>query len=112
MSSGRQALWIVYDECRVDQRKNLLYGIRELMTVSCDDPSDTKKLRQFFNRWNVMVIGLKAPWNTDSAENLKTKEQLFHAQVEKSKLIAGALNAYDVADDWSSKETVMISRML
>ena len=89
----------MYDEYRTDSRKNLLYGITHLTALKCEDNCDIKKLRNYFNRWNMLLTGLKAPWNTDSPENLKTREQLFHEQINKSPLLAGPLNAYELADD-------------
>ena len=61
MLSGRQALWIVYDEYRTDSRKNLLYGITHLTALKCEDNCDILKLRNYYNRWNMLLTGLKAP---------------------------------------------------
>ncbi len=99
MLCGRQALWIIYDEFRTDASKDLLFGITHMIAIKCTDNDSIPAIRTYFNRWNYLLLGLKAPWNSDSPENQATKESLFLEQIQSSKLplLTGALNAYRMA---------------
>ena len=105
MLSGRQALWIIYDEFRTDSSKDLLFGITHMTAVKCTDADCPKALRVYFNRWNHLLTGLKEPWNTDSRENLMTRESLPHEQIQNSKhpLLSGPLNAHRMAERTDTK---------
>ena len=83
---GRQILWMIYHNNRVDEEAGSLYSLEDLGSVAWQGDN---RMETFLQNWEMVLSGC------GDDVDVKTKRYMFLKQVRKSAKLRPDLNYYD-----------------
>ena len=88
MISGRQALWTVFQEYKLDEERGTLFDLTDLMAVRM---KDDRHMEAFIDVWDDTVHNMKEPLPESVVE------VLFFEQIKRSSVLASEVAEYNRA---------------